>query len=269
MCAALGVSRSGFYSSCSRLRPTVRESSDAELLDLIREIHTASRGTYGSPRVHAELRRRGVHVCRDRVRRLMRRDGLQGKVRRRFRKTTDSDHKRPVADNGLNRQFSPEEKDSAWCADITYIPTLSGWVYLAAIIDLTTRMIVGWSVATHMRTGLVEQALKNALATRAPAKRLVHHSDRGSQYASHSYQELLEQHGFECSMSRKGNCWDNAVMESFFGTFKQEWANHHWWSGLADARASIHDYIEVFYNRARIHSSLGYRTPFEVDRDVA
>ena len=199
----------------------------------------------------------------------MQRNDLQGKVRRRFRKTTDSNHEHPIAENSLNRQFEPQERDSAWCADITYIPTLSGWVYLAAIIDLTTRMIVGWSVATHMRTELVERALENALATRAPAERLLHHSDRGSQYASKTYRRLLEKHEIGCSMSRKGNCWDNAVMESFFGTFKQEWAHHHCWSGLADARVSIHDYIEVFYNRQRIHSALGYRTPAEVDQNAA
>jgi putative transposase len=199
----------------------------------------------------------------------MRRNGLRGKVRRRFRKATDSSHKHPVAKNSLNRQFAPKSKDSAWCADITYLWTLSGWVYLAAIIDLTTRMIVGWSMANHMRTELVEQALENALASRAPAEELVHHSDRGSQYASATYRKLLEQHGIKCSMSRKGNCWDNAVIESFFGSFKQEWAHHHRWSGLVDARAATHDYIEVFYNRRRIHSALGYRTPAEADEAVA
>jgi putative transposase len=142
-------------------------------------------------------------------------------------------------------------------------------VYLAAIIDIATRMIVGWSMASHMRTELVEKALLNALSWRAPAERLVHHSDRGSQYASDTYRKLLEQHGIECSMSRKGNCWDNAVMESFFGSYKQEWAHHQRWSGLLDARDATLDYIEVFYNRQRLHSSLGYRTPAEADGDVA
>jgi len=199
----------------------------------------------------------------------MRRNGIRGKVRRRFRRTTDSNHNHPIAENTLNRQFTPDIGDSAWCADITYVATLSGWIYLAAIIDLTTRMIVGWSVATHMRTELVERALENALALRAPAVKLVHHSDRGSQYASERYRKLLDEHGIECSMSRKGNCWDNAVMESFFGSFKQEWAHHYRWSGLEDGRAGIHDYIEVFYNRIRLHSSLGYRTPYEVDEGIA
>lgn len=269
MCRVLGVSRSGWYASRNRTRPSDRETNDAELLTKIREVHAASRGTYGSPRVHAQLLREGEEVGVDRVARLMQADGLQGRVRRRFKVTTDSRHGKPVAPNVLNREFTAEVSDSVWCADITYIPTAAGWVYLAAIIDLATRMIVGWSMATHMRTELVESALLNALTVRAPASRLVHHSDRGSQYASASYRGLLEQHDIECSMSGAGNCYDNAVIESFFGTFKQEWAHHHRWVGLADARAATHDYIEVFYNRQRLHSALGYRTPAEVDAEVA
>jgi len=196
----------------------------------------------------------------------MRAAGLRGRVRRRFQVTTDSRHDRPVAPNTLNREFTAKSSDSVWCADITYLRTDAGWVYLAAIIDLATRMIVGWSMATHMRTELVEAALINALNARAPAAELVHHSDRGTQYASRSYQALLEKHGIRCSMSRAGNCFDNAVIESFFGTFKQEWAHYYNWSGISDARAATHDYIEVFYNRKRLHSSLGYRTPAEVDK---
>ena len=269
MCRVLGVSRSGWYASCRRARPTVREVRDAELLEGIREIHAASRGTYGSPRVHAQLLRDGVDVGVDRVARLMKADGLRGRVRRRFRTTTDSRHQRPVAANTLNREFAAESSDSVWCADITYVPTAAGFVYLAAIIDLATRMIVGWSMANHMRTELVENALLNALVGRTPASELVHHSDRGSQYASRSYRELLEQQGIECSMSRAGDCFDNAVIESFFGTYKQEWAHHHRWSGLLDARAATHDYIEVFYNRQRLHSALGYRTPSEADQEAA
>jgi transposase InsO family protein len=242
---------------------------DVELLERIREIHAASRETYGSPRVHAQLLRDGVEVGKDRVARLMKADGLQGRVRRRFKATTDSRHDRPVAPNTLNREFSAESSDSVWCADITYIPTAAGFVYLAAIIDMATRMIVGWSMANHMRTELVEGALWNALAARAPASRLVHHSDRGSQYASRSYRALLEQHDIECSMSRPGDCYDNAVIESFFGTYKQEWAHHHRWSGLVEARAATHDYVDVFYNRQRLHSALGYRTPVEADEAAA
>jgi putative transposase len=269
MCRVLGVSRSGWYASRARVRPTERESRNAELLAKVREVHASSRGTYGSPRVHAQLVRDGVDVGKDRVARLMQADGLAGRVRRRFVATTDSKHDKPVAPNTLNREFTADSSDSVWCADITYIPTAAGWVYLAAIIDLSTRLIVGWSMASHMRTELVESALLNALTSRAPASKLVHHSDRGAQYASTSYRGLLEQHGIECSMSRAGNCWDNAVIESFFGTFKQEWAHHHRWTGLADARAGTHDYIEVFYNRKRLHSSLGYKTPAEVDQAAA
>jgi putative transposase len=256
MCRVLGVSRSGWYASRGRIRPTERERRNAELLMKVREVHSSSRGTYGSPRVHAQLVRDGVDVGEDRVARLMQADGLAGRVRRRFVATTDSKHDKPVAPNTLNREFTADSSDSVWCADITYIPTAAGWVYLAAIIDLSTRMIVGWSMANHMRTELVESAL-------------LHHSDRGTQYASTSYRALLEQHGIECSMSRAGNCWDNAVIESFFGTFKQEWAHHHRWTGLADARAGTHDYIEVFYNRKRLHSALGYKTPAEVDQAAA
>ena len=269
MCRVLRVSRSGWYAWHSRVRPTPREVRDGELVARIQEIHGDSRGTYGSPRVHAKLLREGVAVGEERVARLMRLAGIQGRVRRRFVVTTDSRHDRPVAPNALDRQFQQETSDSVWCADITYLWTLSGWVYLAAIIDLATRKIVGWSMARHMRTELVEAALLNALACRAPAARLVHHSDRGSQYASASYRALLEQHGIECSMSRPGDCYDNAVIESFFGTFKQEWAHHQRWDGLADARASTFDYIEVFYNGQRLHSSLDYRTPNEADEAAA
>lgn len=269
MCRVLRVSRSGWYAWHSRVRPTPREVRDGELVVRIQEIHGDSRGTYGSPRVRAQLLRDGVEVGEERVARLMRLAGIRGRVRRRFVVTTDSRHDRPIAPNALDRQFRQETSDSVWCADITYLWTLSGWVYLAAIIDLATRKIVGWSMARHMRTELVEAALQNALACRAPAARLVHHSDRGSQYASRSYRALLEQHGIECSMSRAGDCYDNAVIESFFGTFKQEWAHHHFWHGLADARGSTFDYIEVFYNRQRLHSALGYRTPNEADEAAA
>jgi putative transposase len=269
MCRVLCVSRSGWYTWHTRNRPTPRELRDAELTAEIKRIHSDSRGTYGSPRVHAQLLREGIAASKDRVARLMRMLGLRGKVRRRFVVTTDSEHDRPVAPNTLNREFRAQTSDSVWCADITYLPTRSGWLYLAAIIDLATRKIVGWSIARHMRTELVEAALLNALGSRAPAARLVHHSDRGSQYASGSYRALLELHGIECSMSRRGNCYDNAVMESFFGTLKQEWAHHQRFEGLEDARAGAHDYIEVFYNRRRLHSALGYRTPEEADGDAA
>jgi transposase InsO family protein len=268
MCRVLEVSRSGYYASRNRIRPTPREVADADLADDIRRISEESRGTYGRPRIVVKLQGEGHTAGKGRVARLMKANEIKGRVCRRFRVTTDSDHEWPLAPNTLDRAFDVESVDSAWCADITYIWTGAGWVYLAAIIDLATRMIVGWSMARHMRTELIEDAFLNALSWRRPEGRLLHHSDRGSQYASESYRKLLESHDIECSMSRKGNCWDNAVMESFFGTYKQEWAHHHQWRGLTDARAATHDYIEVFYNRQRLHSSLGYRTPMEVDRDA-
>ena len=236
MCRVLKVSRSGWYAWESRARPTAREAGDAELLAKIQAVHAASRSTYGSPRIHAQMRRDGVQVGRKRVARLMRSAGVRGRVRRRFVVTTDSRHDRPVSPNLLDRQFKPEAVDSVWCADITYLSTAAGWVYLAAIIDLASRKIVGWSMADHMRSELVECALLNALAGRAPAAQIVHHSDQGSQYAGSPYQGRLEQHGMVCSMSRAGNCYDNAVIESFFGTFKQELAHHQRWSGLDEAR---------------------------------
>lgn len=269
MCRVLEVSRSGYYASKAKARPTPRETADAELVDEIKRIHDASRGTYGRPRVLAQLERDGHVVGKGRVARLMKQNGIKGRVRRKYRSTTDSNHQRPIAQNLLNREFSAQTPDSAWCADITQFATASGSVYLAVVLDLATRLVVGWSMATHMRTELVESALVNALSWRAPAATLIHHSDRGSQYASDSYQKLLTRHDITPSMSRKGDCWDNAAMESFFGTLKQEWAHHHWWRGLHDARTSVHDYIEVFYNRQRLHSSLGYRTPEEVDRASA
>ena len=204
-----------------------------------------------------------------RVARVMRNHGITWKARRRFKATTLSDHAHPIAPNLLNRRFDVESKDSAWCADISCIPTGEGWIYLAAVIDLATRLVVGWAMDRNMQTSLVESALKNALMWREPAERLVHHSDRGSQYASGAYRRLLKTNQIECSMSRKGNCWDNAVMESFFGTYKQELTHHTKWKGLEDLRAATMDYIEVFYNRKRIHSSLGYRTPMEVDKAPA
>lgn len=269
MCRVLGVSRSAYYAWRGRPRPTVKEREDAELLQVVHAVHSESRHTYGRPRIQHALRRRGHHVGTTRLRRLMKTAGVAGKVRRRFRKTTDSEHGMPVADNLLDREFSQETADAAWCADITYLRTEAGWAYLAAILDLGTRLVVGWSVQDHMRTDLIDRALEGALAWRDPAREMLHHSDRGSQYASERFQARLAKHGITCSMSRRGNCWDNAVMESFFGTFKQELASEARWANVAEARAATHDYIEVFYNRKRLHSSLNYRTPMEADEALA
>jgi len=268
MCRVLGVSRSGLY-AWERRGTSAREEADAGLSERIHAIHAASRTTYGSPRIHRGLRREGIRVGRKRVERLMRRDGLRGRIRRRFRRTTDSNHGFPVAPNTLNRQFEVDAPDRVWAGDITYIRTANGWGYLAVILDLHSRMVVGWALADHMRTELVETALLCALGKREPSENLLHHTDRGSQYASVSYRGRLEALGIEVSMSRRGDCYDNAVVESFFGTLKQELVHHARWTGLAGARAAIHDYIEVFYNRQRLHSSLGYRTPTEADQEAA
>jgi len=268
MCRVLGVSRSGLYAR-QRRDPSAREADDAQLSKRIRAIHSASRCTYGSPRVHRGLRRDGIRVGRKRVERIMQRDGLRGRIRRRFRRTTDSNHSLPVAPNSLNRQFSVDAPDRVWAGDITYLHTASGWGYLAVILDLHSRLVVGWALADHMRTELVETALLSALGKREPSSDLLHHSDRGSQYASTSYRGRLEALGIAVSMSRRGDCYDNAVVESFFGTLKQELAHEARWADLAAARIAIHDYIEVFYNRQRLHSSIGYRTPAEADEAAA
>ncbi len=196
----------------------------------------------------------------------MREDGLRGRVRRRFRKTTDSSHRLPVAPNLLNRCFSPQFPDQVWASDITYIETSSGWCYLAVVMDLHSRLIVGWALADHLRTSLIERALEAALGHRNPSPGMIHHSDRGSQYASQRYRAKLAGRGVRVSMSRAGECYDNAVVESFFGTLKQELVKHSRWASIQEARAEIHSYIEVFYNRTRLHSTLGHKTPIEVDR---
>ena len=269
MCRVLKVSTSGYYAWAKRPAKSPHEIRDAELLDDIRRLHANSRGTYGSPRIHAALTLEGAHVSKKRIARLMRHDGLRGKIRKRFVHTTDSEHEHPIAPNTLDRQFSPDSVKPAWVGDITYLRTESGWAYLAVIIDLRSRMVVGWELASHMQTELVEAALLHAVGSQAFEKGLIHHTDRGSQYASNDYRGLLDDLDIQVSMSRKGNCWDNAVAESFFGTLKQELAFHRSWAGLADARADIHDYIEVFYNRQRLHSSLGYKTPAAVNKAAA
>ncbi|MFT4543295.1 MAG: putative transposase [Planctomycetota bacterium] len=268
MCRVLEVSRSRLY-AWARRSTSAREASDDELSKQIHAIHSASRSTYGSPRVHRGLRRDGILVGRKRVERIMRRDSLRGRIRRRFKRTTDSNHSLSVAPNTLNRQFTVDAPDRVWAGDITYIRTQNGWGYLAVILDLHSRLVVGWALADHMRTELVETALTSALGKRKPSVDLLHHTDRGSQYASASYHRKLDSLGIAVSMSRRGDCWDNAVVESFFGTLKQELVHHARWADLVDCRAAIHEYIEVFYNRQRLHSSLGYRTPVEVDKDAA
>jgi transposase InsO family protein len=265
LCRVLEVSRSGFYGWLRR--PESPASRANRLLSQqIAEIHRDSRGTYGSPRVYRELKRRGKAAGRHRVARLMRRDGLQAKTKRRFKATTDSRHSYPVAPELLHRDFSPKGLNRVWASDITYVWSTEGWLYLAVVMDLYSRCIIGWSMAERLTTPLVSDAARMALQWRRPPRGVLHHSDRGSQYASDDYQELLTKNGMLCSMSRKGNCWDNAPVESFFSTLKREWVFHQRYHTRDEARQSIFDYIERFYNRQRIHSSLGYRTPMEFEQ---
>lgn len=265
MCRLLKVSRSGFYAS--RGRPeSPRAEEDRRLLVKIKESHTASRSTYGSPRVHRDLIEDGVEVGRHRVARLMRLEGLRSKRRRRYRVTTQSNHQHPVADNVLARDFTADAENAKWAADITYVWTRGGWLYLAVVMDLFSRRVVGWAMSTRITRQLAVDALNMALTHRPLPESLTHHSDRGSQYASADYQSLLDAHGIECSMSRRGNCWDNAVVESFFATLKTELVHHRDYQNQDEARADIFEYIEVFYNRQRRHSTLGYQTPVDFER---
>lgn len=264
MCCVFQVSRSGYY-AWSKRPESMRSRENLELAQEIAEIHRESNGIYGSPKVHGELRRRGKQHGKNRIARLMRKDGLYAKTRRKFRVTTDSNHGQPVAPNLLNREFNPARPNQAWVSDITYIRTAEGWLYLAVVMDLYSRTIIGWSMANRMTRQLVMDALVLAAKRRNPPSGLLHHSDRGSQYASEDFQELLLKYGMICSMSRTGNCWDNAPAESFFGILKRELVFHNRYQSRAQARQSIFDYIERFYNRRRIHASLGYVTPSEFE----
>jgi transposase InsO family protein len=267
LCRIVGVSVSGFY-AWLRAIPTVQHQAEAEteLRSHIDRIFAAKRRVYGSPRVHAELRREGQRHSRRRVERLMREMGLSARQGRRQAppQTTNSRHDHPVAPNLLARNFTADRPDQVWLADISYIATDEGWLYLAAIKDLATREILGWSIADHLRAELCIDALVMALQRHGPPPRgLVHHSDRGGQYAAEPYRAVLERHGIIPSMSRRGNCLDNAPMESVFASLKTEHVHHVRYRTRDEARAALFDYLEVFYNRQRLHSGLGYRTPAE------
>jgi putative transposase len=264
LCRVLEVSRSGFYAWEDRDR-SKRSMDDGKLAVEIVAIHKASRGTYGSPRVHAELHALGIAVSRKRVARLMRTLGLESLRKKRFKATTDSKHDMPVADNVLDRQFEVEAPDLAWVTDITYVWTDEGWLYLAAILDLFSRRVVGCAMSDRIDRALVLQALKLAAGRRVPDAGLTHHSDRGSQYASSDYRRALGDLDIVCSMSRKGNCWDNAVAESFFATLKTELVYRRRFVTRTEAREAIFDFIETFYNSHRRHSTLGYLSPMEFE----
>jgi len=264
LCEVLGVSRSGFYAWCRRPKAP-RDRADVQLAVQVAAAHTRSRGTYGSPRVHAELRAKGVRVGRKRVERLMRKSGLKARRKRRFRRTTDSVHSNPIAPNVVARKFTVDEPNRVWVTDVTSVWTLEGWLFLAAILDLYSRRVVGWSASPNNDTVLALQALHAALRARRPAAGLVHHSDRGSPYASAAYRAVLADNEVVASMSRKGDCWDNAVAESFFGTLKAELVDHQQYATHDDAIRSIGEYIDDFYNVERRHSSLDYLNPIEFE----
>jgi putative transposase len=266
LCETLAVSPAGYYAWRQRPRRTQKQWQDT-LLVQIRAIHAEVKARYGSPRMHAELVARGYPCCLNTVARLMRDHGIVARSARKFRvRTTDSDHDLPVADNLLDRQFHPSVANTVWLGDITYIPTREGWLYLAAVEDLYARRIVGWSMAEHMESRLVVDALEMAVQRRLPNVGLLGHSDRGSQYASAHYQCLLARHGIVCSMSRRADCWDNAPMESFFASLKKELVHDADFATRAEARATLVEYIEVFYNNQRRHSSLGYVSPAEYEQ---
>jgi putative transposase len=268
MCRVLSVSRSGFYAWRDRpLSP--RRQFQEELAEVIHRVHQECRGVYGSPRLTVELNERGVCVCENTVARIMRREGVAAQVRRRFvPQTTDSNHPHPIAANVLDRQFDAAMPNRKWVCDITYVRTDEGWLYLAGVMDLCSRKIVGWAMDQHMRAELVSEALKMAVSARRPAPGLLHHSDRGVQYACCDYRQILQSNGIHCSMSRTGNCWDNAAMESFWSTLKRELVNEEQYATRAQAKASIFEYIEVFYNRKRRHSSLGYVSPEQFEASL-
>ena len=269
MCAVLEVSPAGYYAW--RDRPlSARAASNAALLAAVRQVRRDSSGRYGSPRVHAALRTQGRGASRGRIERLMRRHGIRAIMARPRRvRTTDSGHELPIAPNLIARDFTTEAPNRVWLADITYIPTAEGWLYLAAVMDLFSRKIVGWAMRDHMQVELASSALSMAIRQRQPVTGLIHHSDRGVQYASHDYRAALAGAGAAASMSRKADCYDNAPMESFFHTLKTELVHHRDYKTRAEAQRDIFAFIEGFYNRTRLHSAIGYIAPTEMELKAA
>jgi transposase InsO family protein len=264
MCRVLSVSRAAFY-AWERRGPSARQLLDRQLRVALGGFYRRSRRTYGRPRLHRDLRDAGYRVGQERVRRLMQEAGLVGTPRRKFRVTTQSDPG-ALAANHLDRQFGIRPPNQVWAADITYCWTAEGWLYLAVILDVGSRRVVGWATSRLLERELVVQALRQALALRQPGPGLLHHSDRGTQYASLDYQALLAARGIRCSMSRRGNCWDNAVVESFFATLKRELVAQETWRSRAEAQRALAAYIDGWYNRDRRHSSLGYFSPLEYEK---
>jgi putative transposase len=269
MCDALGVSPAAYYAW--RARPESRRSAaNRELIDDIKQVHRDACGRYGSPRIHAELRARGRGVSRGRIERLMRHHGIRAIMARpRRTRTTDSRHDFPIAPNLLERNFTADAPNRIWLTDITYVETGQGWLYLATVMDLYSRKIVGWAMADHLRADLPLAALRMAITVQRPGAGLIHHSDRGVQYASADYRKEMQSAGFRASMSRRADCYDNAPMESFFHTLKTELVHHQQYATPEEARCDIFAYIEGFYNRTRRHSAIGYISPIEMELKAA
>jgi len=265
LCRLLGVQRSAYYDR--RDQPVrVIPPQELALRRRMKELFRASRDSLGSRTLMKNLREEGFDIGRDRTRRLMKSLNLKVKQKRKYKATTDSKHNLPVAENVLNRQFVPQGPNQVWGTDITYLWTQQGWVYLAVVIDLYSRRVVGWSMDRRMQKSLVIRALLMAINLRQPPPGLLHHSDRGSQYASHAYQALLKQHGMICSMSRKGNCWDNSPVERFFSSLKREWTGDRLYRTRQEAMADVREYVAVYYNSKRLHSTLGYKTPMNYEK---
>ncbi len=267
LCDVLAVSVGGYRAWQGGGTPDRQGLTDAQLLALIQSIHAGLKGAYGSPRMVRELRARGFSASKARVERLMREHGIRGRHKRRYQATTDAKHGLPVADNLLARDFAPSGPNQVWSADITYLWTDEGWLYLAIVLDLFNREVVGWSLKPRMTADLVGDALSMGWFRRKPAPGLIHHSDRGSQYASQAFQAKLAEYGMVCSMSRKGNCWDNAPTESWFNSFKNERVFGERFATRDAMTATAFEYIEVFYNRKRLHSTLGYTSPVQYLKD--
>lgn len=263
MCQSMKVSRSGFYAFLKRPE-SERSKRQRSMLGKIRKLHEESHEIYGSPTITEALRNDGIPISRGMVSRLMRKYGIQSRIRKKFKATTNSNHNLPVAENLLNRDFAVDAHNRKWVSDITYIPTDDGWLYLAGILDLYDGAIVGWSMDARMTKSLVTQALTEACRQRNPEAGLLLHSDRGSQYCSKEYQKEIAKRGFICSMSRRGNCWDNAPMESFWGKLKTEWLYGKRFRTRADAKKAVYEYIELFYNRKRLRSVNGYVPPLKM-----
>ena len=270
MCRIIGASRSGYYQW--KIQPQSRRQKENEkILMEIKESHKNSRRAYGSPRIVEDLKAKGMKCGKNRVARLMKIHGIVGKAKKRFKATTNSNHALPVAENLLNQNFTAEKPNTVWLSDITYVPTLEGWLYLVVILDLFSRQVVGWAMSDRLTSEFVVKALYQAIGRRHPGSGCIFHSDRGIQYASTDCRDVLMAYGFIQSMSRKGNCYDNAVAESFFHTLKTELVYDYRYETRAEARQSIFEYIEMFYNRKRRHSALGYRSPisFELESMAA